>query len=115
MGRYEGGVVARDGAYHQGTVWPWLLYAYVDACRRTRDAQSAAGDLERTIATLGPHLDDAGLGHVSEVASGDAPHTPGGCPFQAWSLAALLRLEQMRAGAPVAGSARLQAGPEVGV
>jgi predicted glycogen debranching enzyme len=120
IGTYGGGVAARDGAYHQGTVWPWLLYAYIDACRRTRDAQQALRDLERVVAALSAHLDEVGLGHISEVASGDPPHTPGGCPFQAWSLAALLRLEQMRVSGRVGvqadpGSVRLQADPEVSV
>jgi predicted glycogen debranching enzyme len=95
-GRYEGGVAARDGAYHQGTAWPWLLQAYADACRRTRVDERASGDLDQVIATLTAHVERAGLGHVSEVASGDAPHTPGGCPFQAWSLAALIQLNAMR-------------------
>jgi predicted glycogen debranching enzyme len=96
IGRYEGGVASRDGAYHQGTVWPWLLAAYADASMRTRTEERASGDLDRAIATLTAHLEGAGLGHVSEVAGGDAPHTPGGCPFQAWSLAALIRMEAMR-------------------
>jgi glycogen debranching enzyme len=70
------------------------------------------------IGGLREHLDVAGLGHVSEVASGDPPHAPGGCPFQAWSLAALLRLEQLRASRSVhrevdPGSVRIQADPEV--
>jgi glycogen debranching enzyme len=63
---------------------------------RTRTEERASGDLDRAIATLTAHLEGAGLGHVSEVAGGDAPHTPGGCPFQAWSLAALIRMEAMR-------------------
>jgi glycogen debranching enzyme len=81
------------------------MHAWAEACRRTRDAEQSAGDIERAAVTLRAHLDEAGLGHVSEVASGDPPHTAGGCPFQAWSLAALLRLEQMR----ISGRVRLQA------
>jgi glycogen debranching enzyme len=50
---------------------------------------------ERFVAPLSRHLDEAGQGHVSEVADGDAPHRPGGCPFQAWSLGELLRLEHV--------------------
>jgi len=118
IGTYGGGVPARDGAYHQGTVWPWLLYAYADACRRTRDAEQASLDVERVIGSLREHLEVAGLGHISEVASGDPPHAPGGCPFQAWSLAALLRLEQLHASRSVhlqvdPGSVHLEVDPEV--
>lgn len=94
-GRYEGSVRERDGAYHQGTVWPWLLGAFVEAWLRVRggskDAKQEAR--ERFLRPLLRHLDEAGLGHVSEVADGDAPHTPRGCPFQAWSVGEALRLE----------------------
>src|SRR6185369_7743489 len=93
-GRYEGGVRERDGAYHQGTVWPWLAGAFVEAWVRVRGggeaAKAKAG--ERFVAPLLAHLDEAGIGHVSEIADGAAPHTPRGCPFQAWSLGELIRL-----------------------
>ncbi|HET7291760.1 MAG TPA: amylo-alpha-1,6-glucosidase [Vicinamibacteria bacterium] len=93
--RYEGGVRERDGVYHQGTVWPWLVGAFVEAWVRvrggTRGAKAAAR--ERFIAPLLAHLDEAGIGHVSEIADADAPHTPRGCPFQAWSVGEVLRLE----------------------
>jgi glycogen debranching enzyme len=49
---------------------------------------------ERFVAPLLRHLDDAGLNHISEIADADAPHTPRGCPFQAWSVGELLRLDQ---------------------
>ncbi len=92
---YIGDRVARDGAYHQGTVWPWLSGAFVEAWLRvrgmTQDAKAEAR--RRFIEPLIRHLDEAGLGHVSEIADGDAPHTPRGCPFQAWSVAELLRIE----------------------
>ena len=91
---YIGGPRERDGAYHQGTVWPWLLGPFVDAWLAVRgntdDAHREAH--ERFIAPLMPHLDDAGLGHVSEIADAEAPFTPRGCPFQAWSLGELLRV-----------------------
>jgi predicted glycogen debranching enzyme len=92
--RYQGGVRERDGAYHQGTVWPWLIGPFVEAWVRVRGGTPAAKCEARTR-FLGPllnHLDAAGLGHVSEIADGDAPHTPRGCPFQAWSLGEVLRL-----------------------
>jgi predicted glycogen debranching enzyme len=96
-GRYEGGVAARDGAYHQGTVWPWLLGPFVEAWLRLRGntaaARAQAG--ERFLPPLQAHLNEAGLGSVSEIADGDAPHTPRGCPFQAWSIGELLRIEAM--------------------
>jgi len=97
VGRYAGDRVQRDGAYHQGTVWPWLTGPFVEAWLRVR-GNSATARVEadaRFLAPLRAHLNVAGLGHVSEVADGDAPHTPGGCPFQAWSLGELLRAERL--------------------
>jgi len=97
IGRYEGGVLARDGAYHQGTVWPWLLTAFVEGWLRARggraDARREARD--RFLAPLLRHLDEAGLDHVSEIADGDPPHRPNGCPFQAWSVGEALRLVRL--------------------
>jgi predicted glycogen debranching enzyme len=96
-GRYEGGVTARDGAYHQGTVWPWLLGPFVEAWLRLRgNAEPARAEAAaRFLPPLRAHLHQAGLGSVSEIADGDAPHTPRGCPFQAWSVGELLRIETM--------------------
>jgi len=96
VGRYAGGVESRDGAYHQGTVWPWLLGPYVEAWVRTRGGTEAARR-EARVRFLDPllaHLEVAGLNHLPEVADGDAPYTPGGCPFQAWSLGEALRLDR---------------------
>jgi predicted glycogen debranching enzyme len=95
--RYEGGVVERDEAYHQGTVWPWLLGPFVEAWVRVRGFAPGAkrAARERFVAPLRLHLGEAGLGHVSEVADADPPYRPGGCPFQAWSLGELLRLERL--------------------
>jgi len=93
-GRYEGGPAARDMAYHQGTAWPWLMGPFVDAWIRvrggTREAREAAQ--QRFVRPLVAELDRCGIGHLYEIADGDAPHTPRGCPFQAWSLGELLRL-----------------------
>jgi len=93
-GRYEGEPRSRDGAYHQGTVWPWLLGPFVEAWVRVHgggdDAKQQAR--ERFLAPLAVHLGEYGLGHLPEIADGDPPHTPRGCPFQAWSLGELLRL-----------------------
>jgi len=75
----------RDAAYHQGTVWPWLLGPY-------RDALAAADiDADAVFGGLPGHLGEAGLGSVSETADGAAPHRTTGCPFQAWSVAEALR------------------------
>ncbi len=95
--RYGGGMVERDEAYHQGTVWPWLAGPFVEAWVRVRGATPEAKReaRERFVLPLRHHLGEAGLGHVSEVVDGDAPHRPGGCPFQAWSTGELLRLERV--------------------
>ena len=106
VGRYAGGPLQRDGAYHQGTAWPWLMGPFVEAWLRVRDhsAVARAEASARFLAPLRAHLHEAGLGHVSEVADGDAPHTPGGCPFQAWSLGELLRAETLVAPRPLVTS-----------
>jgi predicted glycogen debranching enzyme len=94
--RYEGGPSMRDGVYHQGTVWPWLIGPFVQAWLRTRGNTSAARR-EARVRFLNPllgHLETAGLGHVSEIADAEEPFTPRGCPFQAWSLGELIRLDR---------------------
>ncbi len=95
--RYRGDRVERDGAYHQGTVWPWLIGPFVEAWLRARgdSAEARAETRVRFLPPLYAHLETGGLGHITECADGDAPHTPGGCPFQAWSLAELLRIEAL--------------------
>lgn len=107
--RYEGGVRERDGAYHQGTVWPWLIGAFVEGWLGVRNHSPAAkaAARKRFIRPLLAHLDEAGLGHVSEIADAEAPFTARGCPFQAWSLGELLRLEHtVLAGTPLPKSVR---------
>ena len=89
--RHRGGPAERDRAYHQGTVWPWLIGPYVEAARRT--GVPADGVLDG----LEAHLAEWGLGSVSETADGDAPHGATGCPFQAWSVAELLRARRLLA------------------
>ena len=69
-------------------MWPWLIGPYVDAARRVGVASD--GLLDGLLA----HLGDWGLGSVSETADGDAPHAATGCPFQAWSVAELLRVSR---------------------
>jgi predicted glycogen debranching enzyme len=87
-GRYAGGVWARDGAYHQGTVWGWLLGPFALAHYR------AYGDRETTLSFLAPmanHLADSCVGSIAEIFDGDPPFAPRGCIAQAWSVAETLR------------------------
>jgi predicted glycogen debranching enzyme len=95
--RYEGGVSDRDGSYHQGTAWPWLLGPFVEAWVRVRGNSDTAKREARGkfLAPLLAHLEEAGLGHISEIADGDAPYAPRGCPFQAWSVGEALRLDRV--------------------
>lgn len=85
---HRGGPAERDAAYHQGTVWPWLIGPYLDAARRT------GRPTEGLLDALCAHLGDFGLGSVSETADGAPPHAATGCPFQAWSVAELLRVRR---------------------
>lgn len=80
-GDHAGGPAERDRAYHQGTVWPWLLGPYVQA--RLAAGQPVRGLLDG----IAGHLGEYGIGSISETLSGDAPHRGTGCPFQAWSVA----------------------------
>ncbi len=87
-GRYAGDARARDGAYHQGTVWPWLLGPFALAHHRV------FGDTRAALALLEPlrhHLGDYGIGSIAEIFDGDPPHAPRGCIAQAWSVAETLR------------------------
>jgi predicted glycogen debranching enzyme len=94
--QYTGGVLERDGAYHQGTVWPWLIGAFVEAWVKVRGStvEAKAEARARFVAPLRRHLELGGLGHVSEIADAELPSFPRGCPFQAWSVGELLRLER---------------------
>ncbi|HEV7507369.1 MAG TPA: amylo-alpha-1,6-glucosidase [Thermoanaerobaculia bacterium] len=80
----------RDSAYHQGTVWPWLLGPYLTALVRLRGDEGQRQGRER-LAGLRVHLGEAGIGSISEIFDGDPPHAPRGCIAQAWSVAELLR------------------------
>ena len=95
--RYEGGVRERDGAYHQGTVWPWLIGPFVEAWVRIRGTGPTVRKeaREKFLRPLLEHLNEAGLGHVSEIADAESPHVSRGCPFQAWSVGELLRLDEV--------------------
>jgi predicted glycogen debranching enzyme len=89
-GTYEGNGEERNRAYHQGPVWPWLCGSYATAVMRF-GTQAQRTRLKATFDTLKYHLLEAGLGSISELFDGDNPHTPRGCPFQAWSVAEVLR------------------------
>jgi predicted glycogen debranching enzyme len=96
VGRYTGGSSARDAAYHQGTVWPWLMGAFVEAWVRVRGntAGARANARKRFFEPFSAQLTMAGLSHVSEITDAEAPFEPRGCPFQAWSLGEYLRLDR---------------------
>ena len=91
IGRYEGGPASRDGAYHQGTVWPWLMGPYITAYTRTFGEKAGRKFTSAWLENFQEHLHEACLGQVSEIFDGDAPHKPRGCVAQAWSVAELLR------------------------
>lgn len=86
---YEGDLRARDAAYHQGTIWPWLIGPYIDAWLKVHpnDRKGARKLLE----AFGMHLGDAGIGTISEIFDATEPYTPRGCMAQAWSIAEILR------------------------
>ncbi len=88
-----GDPLARDTAYHQGTVWPWLMGPFVDAWVRVRGNTPEAKKEARTrfVDPLMLEIERCGLGHLYEIADAEPPFAPGGCPFQAWSMGELLR------------------------
>lgn len=102
--RYRGTCVGtqreRDLAYHQGTVWPWLFGPYLDAVAAIDGPEATSWELVRCLRGIETHLDEAGLGQVSEIFDGNAPHTPRGAPAQAWSVAELLRVALMYGTSP---------------
>ncbi|MCK5556983.1 MAG: glycogen debranching protein, partial [Candidatus Hydrogenedentes bacterium] len=91
-GSYEGNPSSRDQAYHQGTVWAWLLGPFITAYFRVHGrSQTTIDDAHRFIEPFRDHLREAGLGTVSEIFDGDPPYTPRGCISKALSVAELLR------------------------
>lgn len=93
-GRYEGNQDERDAAYHQGTVWPWLLGPYAEALLRVSpDPRQALASLVKTVQPLLDYaLRSGSSGQVPEIFDGDPPHRPNGCFTQAWSVAELIRM-----------------------
>ena len=90
--QYYGDTKSRDTAYHNGTVWPWLLGAYVQAYMKvTNYSEESFEKMQALLQGFDTHLETAGLGTISEVFDGDYPYSPGGCIAQAWSVAEVLR------------------------
>jgi predicted glycogen debranching enzyme len=87
--RYDGDLRARDAAYHQGTVWPWLIGPFVDAWLRAHPHDT--GGARRLLDGFPAHLAQACIGSISEITDAEAPFTPRGCVAQAWSVAEVLR------------------------
>ena len=77
--------MSRDSAYHQGTVWPWLMGPFITAYRKVHGHSPDWTEPFRRF------IEEDGCGQIPEVFDGDAPHRPGGCMAQAWSVADLLR------------------------
>lgn len=91
-GRYEGDMVKRDGAYHQGTGWGWLMGSFVSAYRKVYDYSPESRLMaEKFLAPFKAHIWENGLGTIAEVFDGDPPHQAKGCFSQAWSVAEVLR------------------------
>ncbi len=90
-GVYSGTLEERDGAYHQGTVWSWLLGPYIEAQINIYGKEGKRKAIE-IIQNFSFHLNEAGIGTISEIFDGDAPHAPKGCIAQAWSVGELLRV-----------------------
>ncbi len=90
---YIGSPFARDSAYHQGTVWGWLIGPFVDAYRKVNgDGQATEKRVAEILAGLESHLTEAGIGQISEIFDADPPFKPRGCFAQAWSVGEVLRV-----------------------
>jgi predicted glycogen debranching enzyme len=90
IGHYRGDQLSRDGAYHQGAVWSWLLGPYITAKIRL-EGEEGRKSVMKLLNKFQVHLSEAGVGTVSEIFDGDAPHTPKGCIAQAWGVSEILR------------------------
>jgi predicted glycogen debranching enzyme len=95
-GKYQGDSSSRDGAYHQGTVWPWLAGPFfLGKLVVHQFSAEVLADVDRWLSAFAGHLQEAGVGQVSEIFEGDYPHAPRGCIAQAWSVAEILRLAKL--------------------
>jgi glycogen debranching enzyme len=94
--RYQGDQTSRDRAYHQGTVWPWLIGLYADALHRFEGTAEMRAEVLPILERLRHHLQQEGcMGQIGEVFDAEPPHRPGGTPAQAWSVAEVLRVARM--------------------
>ncbi len=92
-GAYQGGPLSRDEAYHQGTVWAWLMGPYIGAYLKVaKQSKIARQKVKQLLLNFEQHLTEAGLLSVSEIFDGDDPHTPRGTVAQAWSVGEILRV-----------------------
>ncbi|MGI9056279.1 MAG: amylo-alpha-1,6-glucosidase [Pyrinomonadaceae bacterium] len=92
---YIGSPFERDSAYHQGTVWAWLICGFVDALRKTSEnKEETEAKIAEILRGFEAHLSEAGVGQISEIFDADAPFKPRGCFSQAWSVAEVLRVLQ---------------------
>jgi predicted glycogen debranching enzyme len=95
VGRYEGGPGQRDGGYHQGTVWPWLMGPYIDALLSVNDYSPESKKTAMEILQPLMELDAGGINTIPEIFDGEAPQRTGGCISQAWSVAEVLRVSAL--------------------
>ena len=103
VGHYGGDTRQRDGSYHQGTIWPWLAGAFVEGWVRVHGNTDEAKAEARTrfLIPMLAHYEHSSPGQLGEIADGDDPHVPNGCPFQAWSVGEALRLTEWLRGTPI--------------
>jgi glycogen debranching enzyme len=87
--RYDGDLRSRDAAYHQGTVWAWLIGPYTDAWLKCHQGDLAGA--RKLLDGFKAHLNEACMGSISEIFDAEPPYTPRGCIAQAWSVAEVLR------------------------
>lgn len=90
---YTGSPFERDSAYHQGTVWAWLIGGFIDAFRKVNGAvETTERRVDEILSGFKGHLTEAGVGQISEIFDAALPHNARGCPAQAWSVAEILRV-----------------------
>ncbi|MTI49200.1 MAG: glycogen debranching protein [Firmicutes bacterium] len=93
IGKYMGDIISRDGAYHQGTVWPWLMGPFIEAyIKANKFSDKSKANARGMLEIFYDHMMDGCLGSISEILDGDEPFKPRGCPAQAWSVAEILRV-----------------------
>lgn len=95
VGYYDGNSRQRDQAYHNGTVWPWLLGHFGEASLKIFGRRKTLEAISPCLNAFKQHLFEAGIGSISEIFDGDFPHKPNGCISQAWSVAEILRLTHL--------------------